>query len=87
MVCGALAGMTATVILYPMDVIKTHHAVNQRKSQIHYEVAKVFRASGLTGMYKGLSLSLIGGMPFVAIRMSIFDYMNTLLKPFAKSKS
>ena len=46
----------------------------------------LFNKDGLRGFYRGGLLSIGGCMPFVAIRMSTYDYLMTRFKPILFTK-
>ena len=64
--------MTAAFIVYPMDVVKTFATVNNCKSTSFFKITnKIINKNGIYGLYKGLSVGLVGIMPLVAIRMAV----------------
>lgn len=66
--------MTAAFIVYPMDVVKTFATVNNCKSTSFFKITnKIINKNGIYGLYKGLSVGLVGIMPLVAIRMAVYD--------------
>lgn len=86
--CGGLTGQVGTLIIYPLDVIKTYITVDDKSNQsIYRRGADIVKAQGIRGMYKGLGLSLFGITPFIAIRMSSFDTSNQFLKSKARNES
>ena len=79
--CGGMTGQAATLIIYPLDLIKTYVTVDESTNQsIYRRAVNIVKAQGITAMYKGLGLSLVGITPFIAIRMSSFDISNQFLK-------
>ena len=66
--------MTAAMIVYPMDVIKTYATINDSKSTSMYKITKnIICKHGISGLYKGLPVSLVGIMPLIGIRMATYD--------------
>ena len=48
LLCGGLTGMTAAVIVYPMDVVKTHITINDKKPTSMCKVTKyIIRKNGI----------------------------------------
>jgi solute carrier family 25 (mitochondrial phosphate transporter), member 23/24/25/41 len=81
--------MSATLIVYPLDVIKTNLTVNQnntKKLRIMPTFTNLVQKQGIAGLYKGLSVSLAGIAPFIALRMSVYDYCSTILSKHTNSK-
>ena len=84
-IAGALTGITAQMLIYPGDVVKTHYitltnAVDSPKVSITEIAKNIARTEGVRGFFKGNVLSSVGCGPFVAIRMSAYDTMMTRTK-------
>ncbi|CAI2375420.1 unnamed protein product [Moneuplotes crassus] len=63
---GSAAGLTSSLLFYPLDFSRTRLAVDigrnkkERQFQNIYDVAsKIMRSDGLTGFYRGLSITLL----------------------------
>ena len=41
----------------------------------------IINQHGIRGLYKGLTVSAVGAIPFVAIKMSLFDFLLTKKRP------
>uniref|UniRef100_A0A7S3J4R6 Mitochondrial carrier protein n=1 Tax=Euplotes harpa TaxID=151035 RepID=A0A7S3J4R6_9SPIT len=84
-VCGALAGVTANTITYPLDLIKTILSVqlNPRhyKKGIVGHVRIIYSKEGLPGFYKGWLTTMVGIAPYIAIKMATFDVLKTRYLP------
>jgi len=90
-ISAGLTGITASSIVYPMDVIKTYVILNQDKKEelkqqksIFKETMKIYQMNGFRGFYKGMLISTVGIAPFIGIRMSTYDYF--LFNSKARSK-
>lgn len=65
-VVGSISGLSATMITYPLDVVKTRMVVNHvNKSNAYYKgyidiTKKIIRDEGVLAFYKGLLPSAIG---------------------------
>ena len=84
LVCGALTGMTASLVVYPLDLVKTYLTINTDNAvQLGMiEQAKVIvKTQGFLGLYKGLFVSLGGIAPFIGIKMASFDVLSNTFKP------
>ncbi|KFU89246.1 Solute carrier family 25 member 43, partial [Chaetura pelagica] len=75
---GSLAGMVATVVTYPTDVIKTRLIVQNRLEPsykgILHAFYKIYHQEGLLALYRGVSPAILGAVPFSA--GSFFVYIN-----------
>ena len=73
---GALAGATATSILFPLEVARTRMAMECAVGEsVLGCLEKLWSAEGLTAVYRGLATSLIGVMPFNAIKLTTYDLL------------
>ena len=82
-VAGGLAGLTAATLIYPMDLAKTKLALahgNQYNGFVDC-IRKVYRSEGFFGLYRGWLPTAIGGVPFAAIDLGVF---NTLKDMYVK---
>ncbi|XP_009574468.1 PREDICTED: solute carrier family 25 member 43 [Fulmarus glacialis] len=75
---GSLAGMVATIVTYPTDVIKTRLIVQNRLEPsykgILHAFYKIYHQEGLLALYRGVSPAILGAVPFSA--GSFFVYIN-----------
>ena len=69
--------MTAAFLVYPMDVVKTHITINQ--SCMHRtmigQANEIIKTNGVKGLYAGATVGIVSIFPFIAIRMSTFNYL------------
>lgn len=70
---GALAGCTATCILFPLEVARTRMAMECSIDSVYSCLATVWNAEGLRAVYRGLTTSLVGVMPFNAIKLTSYE--------------
>ncbi|KFP77599.1 Solute carrier family 25 member 43, partial [Apaloderma vittatum] len=75
---GSLAGMVATIVTYPTDVIKTRLIVQNRLEPsyegILHAFYKIYHQEGFLALYRGVSPAILGAVPFSA--GSFFVYIN-----------
>uniref|UniRef100_A0A663M7F2 Uncharacterized protein n=1 Tax=Athene cunicularia TaxID=194338 RepID=A0A663M7F2_ATHCN len=61
---GSLAGMVATIVTYPTDVIKTRLIVQNRLEPsyegILHAFYKIYHQEGLLALYRGVSPAILG---------------------------
>lgn len=85
LLCGALTGITANTLTYPMDLLKTILSVqlNPRHYQkgITGHVKIIYRKEGIFGFYKGWFTTMIGIAPYIAIKMATFDALKSRYLP------
>ena len=63
LLCGGLTGMTAMLFIYPLEVLKTRATVAEIK----------LPKFTVRTMYQGLGISLLGIVPLIGVRQSLFD--------------
>ena len=80
---GSIAGAIGAFAVYPIDLVKTRMQ-NQRSKSYVGEVMyrnswdcfkKVVRHEGFLGLYKGLTVQLIGVAPEKAIKLTVNDFV------------
>ncbi|KAG9404502.1 Hydrogenosomal carrier protein [Aphanomyces cochlioides] len=71
---GAVAGMVATIAVYPMELIRTHLIVSNRAATINKVCANILRTEGLFGFYRGCFSGLVGAIPFEGIQFACYEY-------------
>ncbi|KAM8954373.1 solute carrier family 25 member 43 [Pelodytes ibericus] len=69
-VAGSISGMVAAVMIYPTDVIKTRLIVQSSLEPnyrgIIHALCSIYYQEGFRALYRGVSLSVIGAIPFSA---------------------
>lgn len=80
MLCGALAGITSTTLTYPLDLVRTRLAAQTPDTPMQYRykgigdcLVQIVKQEGPLAFWKGLSVSLVGIAPFVAINFTTFE--------------
>jgi len=92
LICGALAGMTASTLVYPIDLCKTILAVqtqtNSKYKGIFGTIYLVFKEQGFFALYKGWGASLIGIAPYASLKLTFFQILRNFFygKHFDKRK-
>lgn len=91
--CGALAGMSARIVVAPLDVVKIRLQV-QSETQGRYQYASVFRAlrtiahqEGISALWKGNGPALLMVAPYASIQLAAFYQLErtasaTVPKPY-----
>lgn len=70
---GACAGMTSTLITYPLDVLRLRLAVDPTARNMSKVALTMLREEGALSFYKGLGPSLISIAPYIALNFCAFD--------------
>ncbi|CAI5473352.1 unnamed protein product [Closterium sp. Yama58-4] len=70
---GACAGMTSTLITYPLDVLRLRLAVDPASRGMRSVAMAMIREEGVLSFYKGLAPSLISIAPYIALNFCAFD--------------
>jgi solute carrier family 25 (mitochondrial phosphate transporter), member 23/24/25/41 len=85
---GALAGVTAQVIVYPLEIAKTRLAVGSagEYSGILDCLKKTAAREGFRGLYKGLVPSLAGVVPYAGVDLATFTWLKELYSSKNNSK-
>ncbi|KAF0715632.1 hypothetical protein As57867_003249, partial [Aphanomyces stellatus] len=72
--CGAVAGMAATLAVYPMELVRTHLIVAKQTTSIANEFRAIFQTEGIRGLYRGCLVGLVGAIPFEGIQFGCYEY-------------
>ncbi|XP_008785494.1 mitochondrial substrate carrier family protein V-like isoform X3 [Phoenix dactylifera] len=77
---GALAGVTAASITYPLDLVRTRLAAQTKTMYyrgISHALCAIYRDEGIRGLYKGLGATLLGVGPNIAISFSVYETLRS----------
>lgn len=82
LICGAIAGVIGTSIIFPLDIIKTRLQTQKPtgpKKEFPYNGMldcgrKIIKLEGFKGFYRGLAPNLVGIIPEKAIKLAVNDY-------------
>lgn len=82
MVAGGLSGGATMLFTYPLDLLRTRLGADVRahghsRSSMVGVARLVQRTEGWAGFYKGIKISLIEIMPYMAISMGGYEYLKT----------
>jgi len=81
---GSLAGCTAVLCTYPLDLVRTRRAGilggrNVRYSSIHSTVITIVSKNGPLGLYNGASVTMLGAIPYEALKFGLYPMYRDLL--------
>eukprot|EP00041_Stephanoeca_diplocostata_P012348 m.207169 g.207169 ORF g.207169 m.207169 type:complete len:356 (+) comp18920_c0_seq2:285-1352(+) len=88
-VAGALAGISAATMTYPLDLVRTRMAgtivrstdlnsTNSGKVQRHRIVdtfRRIVHREGFFALYRGLTPTVLGSIPYEGVRFGVYDVM------------
>jgi solute carrier family 25 thiamine pyrophosphate transporter 19 len=73
---GAGAGMTATAMTYPLDIMRTHFALQGNVKTLNTMssfVAHTMKNQGFRGFYSGCTPALVGITPYMGLNFAIYE--------------
>lgn len=82
---GALAGLVAQTVSYPLEIIRRRMQVNSkdmqngRRASIIHTARTIYLERGLRGFYLGLTIGYVKIMPMVATSFFVYDRMKGYL--------
>ncbi|EKX51519.1 hypothetical protein GUITHDRAFT_46947, partial [Guillardia theta CCMP2712] len=79
---GALAGMVASAVVFPIDTAKTRiqAAEGEEKLNTFQTIKKIVEEEGFFALYNGLIPVMIGAAPESAIQLSVYEFVLSTLK-------
>ncbi|KOS16616.1 Mitochondrial thiamine pyrophosphate carrier 1 [Escovopsis weberi] len=75
-VAGALAGVTATALTYPLDLLRTRFAAQGRRRvypSLRAAVASIRRDEGPRGFFRGIGPTLAQIVPFMGLFFALYE--------------
>jgi len=87
LIAGGLAGFTVNLILYPFETLRTRFvvldttaaAVHMNTSPINLAMT-ISKEEGAGAFYRGLGASIVGTVPYTAIRLSCYSALKQAYK-------
>ncbi|KAI9202631.1 solute carrier protein [Polychytrium aggregatum] len=88
--CGSLAGTSATLITYPLDLLRTRFAA-QGEQRIYNSyadaVAKIYRNEGFLGFYRGVFPTVVQIIPSMGIIFESQRFFKAMFERMRSSRS
>ncbi|NP_001088738.1 mitochondrial coenzyme A transporter SLC25A42 [Xenopus laevis] len=80
LLAGALAGTTATLLTYPLDLVRARMAVTQKEmySNIIHVFMRMSREEGLKSLYRGFTPTVLGVIPYAGISFFTYETLKKL---------
>lgn len=85
LIAGAVAGISSTICTYPLELLKTRLTVQRGvyKNLVDAFI-KIVKDEGPAELYRGLTPSLIGVVPYAATNYFAYDTLRKAYKKFSK---
>ena len=81
LLCGSMAGVTATALTYPLDTIRTRQLYTS-KTNVEYRTwmstFHTLRSGGISNFYQGLVPALGGMVPYAGISFGTFETLKEM---------
>eukprot|EP00941_MAST-03F_sp_MAST-3F-sp1_P002290 g2290.t1 len=85
-ISGSMAGLFQACITYPLELVRTRLTLGAglglQYRGIYHCFSDTLKREGVTGLYKGLSPTILSGAPYVGLQMTFYE----LLQRFALDK-
>uniref|UniRef100_A0A8C5QH28 Mitochondrial coenzyme A transporter SLC25A42 n=1 Tax=Leptobrachium leishanense TaxID=445787 RepID=A0A8C5QH28_9ANUR len=80
LLAGSLAGTTATMITYPLDLVRARMAVTPKEmySNIIHVFIRMSREEGLKSLYRGFNPTILGVIPYAGISFFTYETLKKL---------
>lgn len=79
---GGLAGVAAALATYPIEVAETRLIAQNCRERTYigiiHAISKIYRNEGLLALYRGFSLTVIGGFPFSVGCYAVYMHLDQL---------
>jgi solute carrier family 25 (mitochondrial carnitine/acylcarnitine transporter), member 20/29 len=80
-VASSLAGMMASsvgkTLLHPIDTVKAKLQVRDTRLSIAQTARQTLKVEGISGLYRGLPISLIGSLPATALYFGSYEFFKS----------
>lgn len=84
-IAGAAAGVCSTICTYPLELLKTRLTIQRGVyKNLMDAFVKICQEEGPKELYRGLTPSLIGVVPYAAINYFTYDFLRKLYKKMTK---
>ncbi|KAL3655816.1 Adenine nucleotide transporter bt1, chloroplastic/mitochondrial [Castilleja foliolosa] len=87
LVAGACAGVSSTLITYPLELVKTRLTIQRDVySGLLDAFVKILQEGGPRELYRGLTPSLIGVIPYAASNYCAYDTLRKVYRKISKQE-
>lgn len=80
---GAASGVAATVVVYPLDLVKTRLTIQKEGGEKYYKgithcLMRIAQEEGILALYNGVTTSVIGAVPFEGGTFMAYEVLRKL---------
>ena len=80
---GAASGVTSVLFTYPLDFVRGRLTAQGGATEVKYNgisdaLVKVTRSEGVTGLYRGISPTLLGVAPYVGVNFLVYESLKEI---------
>ncbi|XP_045407746.1 mitochondrial coenzyme A transporter SLC25A42 isoform X3 [Lemur catta] len=85
LLAGALAGMTAASLTYPLDLVRARMAVTPKEmySNIFHVFIRISREEGLKTLYHGFTPTVLGVIPYAGLSFFTYETLKSLHREYS----
>lgn len=78
---GSLSGAMSISAVYPLETVRTYMTMDKKRfPNITTTIRDIVSRSGIRGLYKGLSMSILNVGPYIGINFAVFHGLDDLYK-------
>jgi len=88
LLAGSMAGATSVIFTYPLDLVRVRLAVEVEKkkySGIMSCIRSIVQTQGFLGLFRGMSPTLMGIIPYAGVNFSTFEFLKSQVKKRTQS--
>ncbi|KAF6724230.1 Mitochondrial coenzyme A transporter SLC25A42 [Oryzias melastigma] len=80
LLAGSLAGITATMLTYPLDMVRARMAVTAKEmySNIMHVFVRISQEEGVRTLYRGFTPTILGVIPYAGITFFTYETLKKL---------
>ncbi|KAL8063091.1 hypothetical protein ABFX02_01G005500 [Erythranthe guttata] len=87
LVAGACAGVTSTLVTYPLELVKTRLTIQREiYTGLVDAFVKIIKEGGPGELYRGLAPSIIGVIPYAATNYCAYDTLRKVYRKVSKQE-
>ncbi|KAH6826337.1 Mitochondrial substrate carrier family protein [Perilla frutescens var. hirtella] len=87
LIAGACAGVSSTLVTYPLELVKTRLTIQREVYNGVFDAfVKILKEGGLPELYRGLTPSVIGVIPYAAANYCAYDTLRKVYKKIFKEE-
>lgn len=78
LLCGGVTGIVSSIILFPFDLVKVKLVTDKNNKYKGFFdcIQKIKKESGITGMFNGLGVSIVGNFCYRGLYFGLYDLGN-----------